>query len=267
MAQQPLDGHLPPRVAGAFAQPPVALEQIPVHARQLGGLDGTHPPLAATVAGVLAREESVGQREVGEDAEPQVHGRRKKVVFDVAGQKRVFVLGRDEGLEALRHGNLCGLARHVPGEVGVPDEANLALAHQVRQDLQGLLNGGLRIRGVHLQEVDPVRLEPRQGGLDGRADIAPRALRAPSLGAGHREVLMPEFGGHHHLIPFAPQRNAEELLAASRGTTVDVGAVEERDSLVDGCADDPHALLKGLRGGSRPGEVVAPHPDDADLQP
>ena len=110
---------------------------------------------------------------------------RQHVEFDPAGQQRV---GRLLGAEALQ----APLARRPlrlddlrAGERRGADGADLALADEVGQRAERLLDVGLRVGAVELVEVDPVGAQAPQRVLDGLDDPGrepPRRLGSSPIG-------------------------------------------------------------------------------------
>ena len=146
-----------------------------------------------------------------------------------------------------------------PGDVGAPDVADLALADQVGEHRQRLLDRRDRVGEVELVEVDPVGAQPLQRRLDRSADVAPRAAGTVvgTVGAAH---VAAELGGHHEPVAPALEGDADHLLALA--DAVGVGGVEERDpGVVGGVEDAAHGVEPDPAA-----ERVAADPDRADHQ-
>jgi Trypsin len=111
----------------------------PAHPVQLGVSDVARPagqPAArwrflATLD--LAGEQAVGQREVGQHAEPELAGRGHQLRLGLPLQQRPVVLRGDEGLGAGLPRHVGGIGRLPAGQVGVAEIADLALADQLAE--------------------------------------------------------------------------------------------------------------------------------------
>src|SRR5207244_705747 len=97
----------------------------------------------------------------------------------------------------------------LPGRQGrTTDVADLALADEIVECPQGLLDRRQGIRLVLLVEVDPVGLQPSEAGLDLGYDVAARgALKA--AGRIHRSG---EFGRQHDVFAAVAEDLAETSL-------------------------------------------------------
>ncbi|MNI74167.1 hypothetical protein D3C73_1302340 [compost metagenome] len=106
------------------------------------------------------------------------------------------------------------------------DIPDLAAGHQVIQGGQGLLDGGARVRGVELVEVDPLSIQAAKGRLYGLDDIAARApgVKVVAVDSVH---IHTELGADDHVIAAPLQRFAQHGFAEARLTPVHVGNVEE----------------------------------------
>jgi hypothetical protein len=142
----------------------------------------------------------------------------------------------------------------------------VALAHEVVERAQGLLDRGDRVVGVDLVEVDVVGLQPAQAGLHRIHDVAARGAAV----VGPRAHVAIDLGGDDHVLSAYAQvlqALAQQLLGLAEG--VDVGCVDEVDPGPQRAADDvvhrllaeradrlPHALL---------GRAAEGHGPEADL--
>src|SRR4051812_32946581 len=70
------------------------------------------------------------------------------------------------------------------GEVRAADVAKLALAHQVRERIQRLLDRRGGVEAVQLEQVDVVRAEPLQGALYGADQMMARGTEVIRISAG-----------------------------------------------------------------------------------
>jgi hypothetical protein len=111
------------------------------------------------------------------------------VGLDAPVEQAVLVLGADEAAEMVDVGGPIGIGDLPAAEVGAADVADLALADQVVERREGLLDGGVGIGDVDLVEVDPVGPEPAQAGLDPGATMA--ASRLPLSAAPRRRSDSP----------------------------------------------------------------------------
>ena len=211
-------------------------------------------------AAVLAGEQAVGQREVGDQAHPDVLQRGDQLLLGGPVVQRVLVLRGDERAQSL---GARGPVRvhHLPGrEVRAADVPDLALGHELGQRLERLRDRGDQVGLVKLVEVDVVGAEPAQAGLDRAPHVAPGGPGTPvrAVRAAHVHA---ELGGHHHVLTALAERPAEQLLA--RADAVGVRGVEERDAGVQRGIDHPLGLL-GVDPGA---ERVGAEPDGGHHQP
>ena len=127
-----------------------------------------------------------------------------------------------------------------------PDVADLALADEIGEGAEGLLDIGVRAGPVHLVEVDVVGAQPAQRVLDLAHDPAAGPAAVVGLVAHRHE----ELGGQDDVVAAALQGLADDLLGHAAG--VDVGGVDEVDPGVEGAVDDPDGVGA---------VVVAPRPE------
>ena len=201
------------------------------------GLGETRPRGSLPVARVLPGKESPAEGAPDEDADPVVLGKGLELVLEAASHEAVVHLRGDELLQAqaLLHVDGGGA---LPGKIiAEPDMADLALADQVIQRPQGLLQGRAGIPAVHLVQVDVVGLQPLEARLDPPHDVHPGGA-APVEVLAHRHA---DLGGQDDLLPHAFQRVAQQGLALP--ARIDVRRVDEIDSPVEGQA---HHLRGGL---------------------
>jgi hypothetical protein len=131
----------------------------------------------------------------------------------------------------------CASTISLPEYEDDPDGADLALADEVGERAERLLDVGVRGRAVDLVEVDPVGAEPAQRVLDGLDDPAPGAA-APVRVIAHRHE---ELGGEHDVVAATLEGLADDLLGLAG--RVDVGGVDEVDAGVKGRVDDADRVL------------------------
>ena len=203
----------------------------------------------------------------------------------------VLGLRRDERREVGRVDDAGRLGDAPALEVRAADVAQLAVAHEVVEGAQRLVERRRRVRPVQLVEVDVVRAEPPQRALEGVDDVPPRralaqlprrgvgcgcalggvaraledarAIEGRALAGGAREL-----GGDDRLVAAAAQRLADVLLGApgrplaARGRGIDVRGVEQVHAGVERVRDH----LARVCEVPAPAEVVAAQPDDRDLE-
>ena len=84
----------------------------------------------------------------------------------------------------------------------------------------------MRVRSVHLVEIDVVGSEARQAGLDGAGDVPGRAAAVVFVWPfGDRET---ELGRQHHLVAASLQGLADDLFRFA--IRIDVRRVDEVDA-------------------------------------
>jgi len=165
--------------------------------------------------------------------------RRHELALDVAHDEAVLVLARGEGVEVPRVGYPPRLDHLPGGEVRAADVADLALAGEVVEGAQRLLDRRQRVGAVELVEVEPVGLEPPQAVLDRLHDVGARAaLHAAGIVHVHAELRR-----QHDVLAALAEDFAEETLRAA-ALAVDVGGVEERDAEIERLVDDLAGRLK-----------------------
>jgi hypothetical protein len=206
---------------------------------------------------VLSREQSARQRKIGQKPNAMGIERRDKFALDIAHDKAVFVLGRNEGIEAavargpLRIDDLPG------GKVRAADIAYLSLANEIVQGRKRLVDRRFAVGLVDLIEIDPIGLQAFEAGLDGRKNITSGGAR-PGAGIVH---LHCEFGRKHDVLAPQAQYRAQLLLGAA-AIAVDVGGVEKRDAEIE-CS--VHDLARSLE--LKHAEIVAAEAHERDLKP
>ncbi len=122
-------------------------------------------------APVLAGQQSAGEREERQQAESVRVQRRQQLAVGVARKQTVLILRRDERVEIVQTRSPHRFGHLPRGHVRTPDIANLALARKIVQSAQRLLDRRQRIGQVLLVQVDPVRFQPSQTGLDRGHDV------------------------------------------------------------------------------------------------
>jgi len=161
------------------------------------------------------------------------------VVLDAANEHGVGRLLGDEALQAAFARHPLGFDDLASGEGGGADVADLALADEVGEGAEGLLDVGVGARPVDLVEVDVVGLEAAQGVFDGADDPAPRAALPVGVVA-HGAV---ELGGEDDVVAASLDGFSDDLFGFASG--VDVGGVDEVDAGVEGGVDDAGWTRRG----------------------
>ena len=108
------------------------------------------------------------------------------------------------------------------------DVADLALAHEVGEPADGILDRHVRIDPVLIEQVDRVDPEPLERPLDRRARIGGAAVDADDLSAVEPEA---ELGRDHQPVALAADRLGHQFLVGERA--IDLRGVEERDAQID----------------------------------
>ena len=178
------------------ASPPIATSRMPTprsprtpRAPRCGpsppsraGAPGGAQPVPAgrlLAAAVLAGQQAVGQREVGDQAHAEVRQRRDQL--RLGGRLRAST-----GSAPRRTGAgppsppSSARRRSARPQVRAADVPDLALGDQLGQRREGLLDRRHRVGLVQLVEVDVVGAEPAQARLDRAPDVAARRAGAPS---------------------------------------------------------------------------------------
>ena len=172
----------------------------------------------------LAGEAAPAERAPDEGADALIEGEGHELPLVVAADERVVDLVADVAGPAVALGDGEGLHEVPAGEVGAGDVADLALADEVVEGVEGLFDGGGRVEGVQVVDVDVVGVEALEGAarerLDevvaGGADVVGADVAAAEGGLGGEEdVFALEVGDGF----------AEDGFAVAVG--VDVGGVEE----------------------------------------
>ena len=213
---------------------------------------------------VLAGQHPLGQRRPDDLADPLAGAQRQHLGLDAPAQDRVLGLVGHQPVQPQVVGQGEGVADLAGGPLAHPDVVDLALADQVVQGPQGLLQRGLVVEAVALVQVEVVGAQPAQAGVAGLHDVL--AGQAAVVGAvPDREV---DLGGEHVGGAGVPLEGlAEDLLG--RPPAVHVGGVEEVHPELVGAGHARPGLV-----GLDPDPVGQPgaepdlrHPDPAGPQP
>jgi hypothetical protein len=193
---------------------------------------------------VLARQPATRQGAPGDHGGAELAASGQDLVFDAAVEEVVGRLFADETGEAAPVGYPVALHQLPGGEGRRADVPDLALADEVIEGVQRLLDGGLLLGPVDLVEVNVVRLQAPQTGLHLLEDVLPvvapvvRPVPHAAVHLGRQD---------HPLAPAAGEGLAHRHLRCA-AVGVDVGGVEEIDARVQGGVHDADGLV--LRGAS-----------------
>src|SRR4051794_7833868 len=168
-----------------------------------------------------ARQQPVGQRAVGHEADALVLAVRQHGVLHAAVEQAQPVLHDVDPPRLLARRQL------VAGEVRHTDEPCLAVAHNLVERAHRLVEGDRAVGPVHQQHVDVVGAEVAQTQFDRR----PHALAAAVTEVRPVGVPDAELGDEHHLVAPGSQRPAQRLLGGP--VSVPRRSVEAVDAEVD----------------------------------
>ena len=203
--------------------------------------------------GVLrnAAEIAIGEqplRQGGEGDDPHALGIAglHQAGFDPAVEHVVQrLVNQQRGAELT--GNTSGLPRLVVRVGRDPDVERLSGADRVVEGRDGLLQGGVRVEAVRVEDVDVVQAHAPQRLVEGGEKVLPRPTALP---VGSWPHLVAGFGGDHQLVAergeVLVEDGPEVDLRLAVGRAVVVGQVEVRDARVEGATDDLALHPKGL---------------------
>src|SRR5690606_38066996 len=134
-----------------------------------GGLVGATGVRGHPVA-IFAGEDAPGQRGGGDPPYPVVGGGGRQVGHDAAGQKRVGRVGGGDRRDRGQPGQLPGRVAAHPGVAG------LARAHGVGEGVGDLLDGGARVPGGDLPDVEVVGAQFAQRVVELAQQFASRGV-------------------------------------------------------------------------------------------
>ena len=167
--------------------------------------------LAGPVVHVLAGQKTAGQGIVGDHPDALIATQRQQLMLDFPEQDVIARLHAVETGQPVFIAGPQGLGQHPGLKVRAADIADLALPYHVVERRQSLVDRSVKIRRVHLIEVDVVGLQPAQtlvyGGQDvfaGQAAI----IRLGSHGA-------PALGGQDNLLASALEPFSDNVLGAA----------------------------------------------------
>jgi peptide chain release factor 1 len=174
----------------------------------------------------LARERLGVERAVGEEGDAVLGA----AVDDVGV---LLVREAEPVLDRGDRGHLPRALELVEGDVRDPDVAHLALAHEVGHDAHRLLDRGVLVDPVELEEVDGLQPELLQARLADRADGLRPPVAVHDAGADLRD---PALGRDHDALGVGVERSRHQRLVEAGA--VGVGGVDERDPQLDRPAQD-----------------------------
>ena len=187
---------------------------------------------------VLAGQDALGEGRPHDLAHSLLLAQGDDLGLDDAPDHRVLGLVRDDAIEA----HVVGEAQRVVNLRRRPfrdaDVVHLALADQVVEGPHRLLQRGLVVEPVGLEEVDVVGLQPLQRGMERLHDVLARETAVVRVGAGGPVDLGEDLDG---VAPHAFERTAQHRLGPPQG--VDVGRVEGGDPRIE---RGLHARCRGL---------------------
>ena len=130
--------------------------------------------------------------------------------------------------------------------------AHLALTDQIIKRSQGFLDGRARIGVVHHVKIDPVGLQPLQGGFAGFDDVAAGTAQL-AAGVIHASA---ELGDQHDVLAPLPENFAQHGFGAAPAA-IDIGAIEEVDAQIKRFVDE----VAGVFEVKQPSDIVAAQAD------
>ena len=203
---------------------------------------------------VLAGERAAAQREIRDETKAVLFQRREQRRLVVAEGQAVFVLCADEAFDAEsvsppRRPRRSRRLRNSTRRRG----RTLPGLHSSSSARERLLDRRRRIRLVHEEQIDTVRLQALQARLDGGMDIGATAAMIGS-GAGHR---LAEFCGEHASLRRRVPSTLPMTVSEPPLPAVDVGGVEMGDADIEGRVDD---LSRGFKIDA-PAEIVRAEAD------
>src|SRR5262249_47717620 len=143
-------------------------------------------------------------------------------------------------------------------------------ADDIVERAQALVDGRVRIRMMQLVQIDVIRAQATERGVDRLEDVLARQALVPGTRPHGAEAL----GRDHEVLPPALEPAAENLLGAPDGLEVaahrvDVRGVEERDAAGRGAIENGNGGLlvalqaerHGAEAEPRDGKPGAPETD------
>ena len=206
----------------------------------------------------LPGEQAVAERRVGDEADPELAQQRQDLRLHVAGPQRVLGLKRGDRL----HG-VCA-ADGLGGCLGEAEVQHLALGDQVGDGLRGLLDRGVRVDAVLVEQVDVVGAQALERPFDRGLDVRGTAVDHAGAAAGVGDE--PELRGDLDLVAAALDGLADDLLTQER--PVDLGGVDVGDTELEGTVDgaDRLRVVQGALAGVGAGHGHRAEADAGDLK-
>src|SRR5438445_1050383 len=240
IAQSPGERHLRQRLAapdGDLIEGPYLREEL--LGQQIGG---KRTGMAGSRAGWDTSEVSVGEQALREwrehdAADPLVAQDLEEVRLDPPVQHRVGRLVDEERRSQLAEDGrrIFGPPGRVRGDAGVE---RLALADGGVQRTQGLLERGLGIEAMRIEDVNVLEAQPLQAPVEAGKQVLPRTPEAVRPGPH----VVTGLGRDHQLVAVSGQVGSEDVAEALLGRAVRrpivVRQVEVRDAEIEGAADD-----------------------------
>ena len=197
---------------------------------------------------MLGRQEATGQWVVRDHADALGLGQREDRVLAVAVQQVVARLQAGEALDAEACRRDRCLGRLDRAEVARAAVQDLALAAQILEHVERLLDRRVGVHLMHLEQIDPVRLQTPQACLDAAADVQP-PIAALVRRRAHWEMAL---RGQHDLVASARDDAPEDLLGQPvrldvRRDRIGIRGIQERHARVKRAIDNARRLsLVGL---------------------
>src|SRR3954454_5019510 len=215
MADDEGERHLDERDARLLGQDRQLLDGIHLalvlrHGHVEAQRDGVHAAAVHLLAAlaVATGQEAAGERAPRDHAHAVALAHREHLSLDPADEQRVRrLLGHEADLAAAL-GAPVRLDDLGPLDRRAADVDDLALADEVAEDAERLVDVGVRPGAMDLVEVDPAGLPPPEAVLDLARDPAPRVALLVGVVA-HRAV---DLRREDHVVPALPERLADDHL-------------------------------------------------------
>ena len=179
-----------------------------------------------------ARQKPLAERAERDESNPELLERRQHVSLRLSVPQRVFALHRGQRLNGVRATN-----RRRTG-FRQAEVLDLALLNQLLDGAGDILDRHTQIDAVLIEQVDRVDAKALQRRFGDFLDVLRPAVHVERRLAG--TDVRPELRRDGHLPLERFQRLADELLV--REGPVNLGGVEEREPLFNGCPDQLDAV-------------------------
>src|SRR5258708_7855523 len=153
----------------------------------------------------LARQQTAGDRVVGDDANAFLPAEREHLSLDLAEQQAIAGPGRGEASQPERLAPADGADQLLGEEVRGAYVPDLSGVDEVVQGAQGLVDRRRRVVSVQLVQVNVVGLEATQRGVEGGHDVLPGIAGVKGRRSGRYEA----FGRHDETVPLTVQPPAQ----------------------------------------------------------